>query len=896
MKPDPMTDAAVYEKVLEAPPPERRRLLETLGLTPDRIERLMQRLTELDRREAEGFMRVPAFQRLSRDAERIELPTPRTIGPYRILKRLGAGAFGVVYEAQQDHPSRVVALKLAHASLSDAASYRGFRREIRLLASIEHENVARVLEAGTLSTEHGEFPYFTMDRVQGAPLLEYLVRVRPALHDLLRLFLDVCRAAAHAHARGVIHRDLKPSHILVTTEGKPKLIDFGIARALEPDEDATQTITATGLAAGTPAYMRPERFRTDSGFPDVGDDVYALGVILYQAISGSLPFDAPADDVFAVMEQKRLDPIPLLKRAPKTPTDLALIVHAAIDPDPKRRYPTVQSLADDVERFLDQRPIEARPANAFYNFRRLVRRHVAWFTASTTFGAFLIVLSVVLFLQTQRLTLSETRSRRSADALDATMQAVTRWISTLDPTAIGASLRPWRRNMSDTDLGREIIRQVVTTPIVKILDEGTEASAMDVADFYSILAISEHQQGQFKPAESYADQAWEVIEHLDSDDIAPRHLRVLQELFSIYGNLHQFDKAIAAKWKSLEFRRILSSEVDAEYIRDLNRIAFTERARGRLDESEKLHFQALDLALSILGRNHEYTMETYSYIGLVYKARTNTELAATWLNKGLDSVTSLRGRLSDTASEHSLNIGGLYREHGFPDRAIPYFQEAVDIRAELHGDADPYTSKARNMLALALSDLGRIREAVDQYTCSLESHMDSYGWLHPETLQVMHNLGLGLRKSDQLAESYEMLLKALKGRRQVLGEDHPTTMKTTVAFALTCSQSGRSEEALNSYAIAMPRYVGDDALWAGKGWVYCGDYAALLIQAASDSSLVGPALEAADDLGVLRQCDLAASSTARDRTTLAAALAELCLRADREDDAARWSALTPASE
>jgi non-specific serine/threonine protein kinase/serine/threonine-protein kinase len=322
---------------------------------------------------------------------RAETPAPQTIGAYRVLRELGHGGMGVVYlgERADGQYRKQVAIKLITGGRNDAGMERRFRRERQILAQLEHHGIARLLDGGT--TEEGQ-PYFVMEYVEGLPLADYCDGGRLGIAARLRLFLEVCDAVAYAHQQLIVHRDLKPGNILVTREGTPKLLDFGLGRVLDAEAGDEET-TLTGFPLMTPAYASPEQV---CGQPyTVSSDVYSLGVILYELLSGRRPYKVPTG---SYLELARVisehEPVPLSQAASPSPAgeaekrslapaqlrrqlagDLERIAAKALAKDPRIRYRDVRELAADLRRYLEGRPVLARPATVWYRAAKLLRRH-----------------------------------------------------------------------------------------------------------------------------------------------------------------------------------------------------------------------------------------------------------------------------------------------------------------------------------------------------------------------------------------------------------------------------------------------------------------------------------------------------------------------------------------
>ena len=303
---------------------------------------------------------------------------PQRIGQYRILGVLGQGGMGVVYRAEQENPRRSVALKVVRPGAECPGLFQRFQHESEVLGSLHHPGIAQIYEAGTGDAGHGPQPFFAMELIHGQPLTAHAAAYKLDIRARLALLAKVCDAVHHAHQKGVIHRDLKPGNILVDENGQPKVVDFGVARATDADIRTATTCTDVGQLIGTIAYMSPEQLAGDARELDTRSDVYALGVIGYELLTGRIPLDITGK---TIPEAARLiaeaDPPPLSTLDRALRGDTAAIIAKALEKDKNQRYQSASDLAADIRRYLSDQPVSARPITTFYQLRKLARRNRA---------------------------------------------------------------------------------------------------------------------------------------------------------------------------------------------------------------------------------------------------------------------------------------------------------------------------------------------------------------------------------------------------------------------------------------------------------------------------------------------------------------------------------------
>jgi serine/threonine-protein kinase len=787
------------------------------------------------------------------------------VGPYRVIHELGRGGMGIVYRAERADGEfvQIVALKLVRRGLDSDETTVRFRRERQILAQLDHPSIARLLDGG-LHTDGR--PYFAMELVEGEPITTYCDRQRLSVDARLRLFCRVCEAVQYAHGRLIVHRDLKPANIFVTTTGDLKLLDFGIAKLLTDDDAAQATeLTGAGLRPLTPAYAAPEQLR---GEPvSTAADVYTLGVILFELLAGRRPFEAASsgfdrspldadpprpsnvlvpkgrDEARSIDEIAHARGVASRALAPRLRGDLDAIVLKALRREPQHRYTGAAALVDDLERFLQGRPVSARPDGRRYRAGKFVRRHRVGLAVAVS-----LVLSLVGGLAaTTWQARAKTLEAQKAEAVKAFLISI---FQGADPVQAA---------------GRDItLRQV--------LDEGAERAQRDLAgqpavqgELLTVLAAIYAELAMTDRADALTDRARDIHEQLygaDSPlvgtnlrqkatlalarsdaDSADRFARAaLERHRRAYGNLHQevaedleelsnaareggrVADAIAPAEESLRIRRAIFGDEHTLVAGSLNNLAVLRREQGRYEESAVLYNQTIDLRRRLFGREHPRVALTVHNLAALQLFRGELDQAATSAQEALeqfrrfygedhpltltarnnlanvdrvlgryesaeagsrtvlDSWVRTQGPDSPNAVGALTNLGQIYRDRGDLARAGEILRDADERWHRRMGAAHPTGAVIRRNLGGALADRGQYDEAGRLLREVLDRLRAAYGAPHTEVATTLHELGELARRSGDLAEAESRLGEALAMRRQLLGEQHYLTAKSLAAL------------------------------------------------------------------------------------------------------------------
>jgi len=789
----------------------------TFGTEPNQLRRLFE--IGMDKADCEqGTPLIASWDILK------EKPGGR-IGSYKLVHVLGEGGMGIVYLAEQEHPiRREVALKIIKPGTDSERIIARFEAEQQTLALFDHPNIAHILDAGT--TDNG-LPYFVMEYVSGLSLTDHCDLNKLCIKDRLSLFLQVCSAIQYAHNKGIIHRDIKPSNILVSMENDkaiPKIIDFGVAKAISHPLSERTLYTEQGQLIGTPEYLSPEQADMANEDIDTRSDIYSLGVLLYVLLTGALPFDSTTlreggvDRIRQVIRQTdpkspstRLTSMgdEAEKAAENRCTEVAALARdlhkelewiplKAMRKERNERYRSVSEFADDIKNYLKGEVLLAGPPNTAYRLKKFVRRNRALVIGVAAVMAVLIagiIVSMVFAIRANR------QSRITQAVNDFLNRNV---LGKLSPHRDGEGL---------------ITALSVLEGASADLEDKFKDEPLIEASIRRSLGSAYSDNGQFDAARRHLERALQIQrKHLGEDDLAT--VSSVLSLGDMFRRQGRYNEALPLMLEAVEKRRRILGPSDPNTLAAMHHlgllylyqgrysdweplslellktsrevfdeetagtiIAISNTARlygfqGHYSRAEPLLVKTLDLTRRIKGEQHAWTLEITGWLGWLRHLQGRYTEAESLLEKSLEMCRRMRGEEVDLELMFTNFLGEVYIDHDQYDKAEPLLVNAVDTAVRKLGEEHPETLIAINELGVVHRDLGRYEKAEPLLRKALKGKLRVLDKDSPKTLTCLNDLAVLCRMQKQYEEAESLFNEALEGRRKKLGEVHPKTLES----------------------------------------------------------------------------------------------------------------------
>lgn len=834
-----MTEEEIFQHArrIEDPAQRDRYLQVACRDEPQQLARI-EKLLKIDREETH-FLESPALETQTALASFSELSLGSQVGPYRLVELLGEGGFGLVYRAQQDSPvRRQVALKLIKPGMDSQQLLARFQVEQQALAMMNHPNIAAIFDCGHTPSGH---PWFAMEYVPGSSITAYCDSQRLDIQKRLTLMLSVCSALEHAHQKGIIHRDLKPSNILASTtsisgsvaETQVKVIDFGIAKAMQGSMIDFPTITQGQCWIGTPLYMSPEQADGRQQDVDTRSDIYSMGTILYELITGKPPlarqqrvdssidqvllaireteptslshfFHQATDEAVSSAELRNSSPAAIASYCHR---DLNWIVMKCLEKDRQRRYQSASELRGDLQQFLNGGIVQAGPPSALWQLRKMARRYRRTVLAGSAVLLSLIFGLAVSISQAIRATRAETIAqqerdqaiieRKRADDENQVAQAVTQFLidDLLGQANIANQIdaEPRDPDIKARDLvdraSRKVGDRFQQQPSVEVSVRNTLSSAW--------LALGD------TPAA--VEQAREAVRLADSNFTQSDRpcLLARQVLAAALVEAGQAAEATELMAQVREHRLQTLGEDHLDTVQATNQLAKALDAAGKLQESEQLLKDGLVRMQVLLGADHDETLKIQHNLAVLWAKQGKFTEAQTAFRETVDR------RIRSGGDDHPMTVRGLLSlastlqlQEKFAE-AEPIYEQADELAKRLLGQDHPVTLSIANDLANLYSSTGRVELAGELYEYVLQHQRRTQGEDNPAVWDAMNNLAIFYAERGKSEQALEMLTEVVQRRTTVHGSAHPDTILGNNNLAYLCQTVGKFDQAVSCYQAAI---------------------------------------------------------------------------------------------
>ncbi|MFO0909076.1 MAG: serine/threonine-protein kinase [Isosphaeraceae bacterium] len=723
-------------------------------------------------------------------------------GDYLILGEISRGGMGVVFRARQESLQRLVALKMILAGqFATPEDVQRFHMEAQAVASLDHPHIVPIYEIG----EHREHHYFSMKLMVGGSLTDQIDRWINDPRSAAALVQKVARAVQFAHERGILHRDLKPANVLLDEHGEPQVVDFGLAKKIDGDSALTQTRDLMG----TPAYMAPEQTGGRTTEVTTQTDVYGIGAILYGLLAGQAPFEGAT--LLSTLEKVRdQTPVAPSRKNPKVPSPLDLICLRCLEKDPARRYATTRDVADELERWLEGRPILARPVGSLERFWMWCQREPAKAGLSCALVAALGVGILGVLAQWReavyhRAAAETERNQKEIERRSAVLARGEAERSAALALAQATAAQTTLRFLADDVLGQADPEQ---NPIEKkltveeALDRAAariDATFQDQPDVFAALADtigwSYHQLGRFDKAEPLIQAAYDTRKR-QMGETHPLTLSSADHLASTLARRGRTSDAERLRRELVAQRTRIEGQESIQTISARNSLAILLKNQGKLEESETIYREILPTCERMYGPAHAETLSAMSNFASLLASRGLNQEAESYFRRVLDTrEQSLGPSHPDTLTSRN-NLGIHLQVCRKPAEAERLLRSTLEGRVKVYGPEHVKTVTTMNNLAQVLTEGSRLEESEKLHREALRIRRRDLGAEHPLTLSSLNNLALVLHRRRQRPEPETLLQEVLTVRRRRLGSDHPDSLGAASNLGAVLVYWGEHERAL----------------------------------------------------------------------------------------------------
>src|SRR6266568_1940392 len=837
MKPSDASEETIFDAARQMPDPQARASYLNAAcagnpILRQRIEDLLKAGLQADQFLAGDPLELGAAGRQTILVGPLSEGPGTVIGNYKLLEKLGEGGFGVVYMAEQKQPvKRRVALKIIKVGMDTREVVARFEAERQALAILDHPNIAKVFDAGATDAPHllpssrsplpsdgrgikGEGaegmaapslpsslsplpsvlpagrPYFVMELVRGIKITDYCDQTNLPTRERLDLFMQVCQAVQHAHQKGIIHRDLKPSNILVTVNdgvAVPKIIDFGIAKATQMELTDKTVFTAFEQFIGTPAYMSPEQAEITSVDVDTRSDIYSLGVLLYELLTGKTPFDAKellqagldemrrtirekeperpstrvstldGEELTTTAKRRGLEPLKLVNALRG---DLDWIVMKCLEKDRARRYETANGLASDIRRHLNSEPVVACPPSKLYRFQKMVRRNKLTFAATSAIAAALLIgfgVSTWMFVREGEAKREQMRLRQEADSARSQAKADAKAARTEAGKSreVSQFLKDMLRGVGPSvALGRD------TTMLREMLDKTTERVGKELAN----------------------EPETEV--------------ELRNTLAEVCQELGLYDKMEKMARENVQLARAQLGQQNALLADALAELGAAMRGRGNDAEAESIFREALFLYRKLPGNHTKDIAWCLDELGSALGGQDKLVEAESLHREALETMKSVVGKEAPELATILNNLAILVSRHTHRQPEAEMLQrEALEMNRKFSGNQSPNVATDLNNLAAILNEEGKLPEAESMYRQAVEMNEMLLGKDHPKVAINLDNLGANLQRQGRLKEAEALHRRALEMNAKSFGSNSPAVAGSFGILAYALQEEGKIAEA-----------------------------------------------------------------------------------------------------